>query len=167
MRHTAVTQGRRRTEDVIELLPMALTKGTVAWLLVLLTLAACAPRRPLLYPNERLKQVGADVAERDVDDCIRRAQAFVSTGGRAAEATRTVAAPTAVGGATGAAVGVVGGAVAGSPGEGAAIGAATGATAGFLQGLFSVFQTSEPPPTYANFVDRCLRERGYDPIGWK
>ena len=24
-----------------------------------------------------------------------------------------------------------------------------------------------PDPVYANFVDRCLRERGYEPIGWK
>ena len=26
---------------------------------------------------------------------------------------------------------------------------------------------SEPNPTYKAFVDRCLREQGYEPIGWQ
>ena len=25
---------------------------------------------------------------------------------------------------------------------------------------------SNPSPVYKRFVDRCLREKGYDPIGW-
>jgi hypothetical protein len=24
-----------------------------------------------------------------------------------------------------------------------------------------------PSPAYRNFVDHCLRERGYDPVGWE
>jgi len=35
---------------------------------------------------------------------------------------------------------------------------------GRLRGLF---KAREPSPVYKNFVDRCLRERGYEPIGWK
>jgi hypothetical protein len=68
---------------------------------------------------------------------------------------------------TSTAIGVVGGAVTNNAGEGAAVGAATGGTAGLLSGLFGAFQSREPEPVFANYVDRCLRERGYDPIGWK
>ena len=67
----------------------------------------------------------------------------------------------------GAATGAVGGAIAGNPGEGAAIGAASGATAGLLSGVFDSWSAREVDPVYANFVDRCLRDRGYEPIGWK
>jgi outer membrane lipoprotein SlyB len=65
--------------------------------------------------------------------------------------------------AGGAASGAVGGAVEGAAGSGAAIGAATGATAGLLHWVFS------PPkrrPAFETFVNRCLQERGYQPVGW-
>ena len=77
---------------------------------------------------------------------------------------RTWAKDTAVGGAFGAAVGAVGGAIVGSAGRGAAVGGATGATAGILRGLF---KSSEPDPVYRSFVEKCLREKGYEPMGWK
>jgi len=133
----------------------------------LLSVGACAPRRPVLYPNEQLKRVGGDVAEHDVDECMRRAKEYVSGGARAQQVTGQVAGSTAVGAGTGAAIGAVGGAVTGGAGEGAAVGAATGGTAGLLYGILGAFQSRDPDPVYANFVDRCLRERGYDPIGWK
>ncbi|MFQ5666272.1 MAG: glycine zipper family protein [Candidatus Binatia bacterium] len=142
--------------------------GTVCLLTLVLGLGACAARRPILYPNDHVKRVGWDVAERDVDDCVRRAKQFVSSGGRGDETARRVARDTAVGAGTGAAVGAVGGAISGSAGHGAAIGAATGGTAGLLHGLFGgVFERRGPDPAYANFVNRCLRDRGYEPIGWK
>ncbi len=134
---------------------------------LLLTVAACSARRPVLYPNEQVKRVGGEVAERDVDDCMRRAEAYMSAGARAEQATRGVAGSTAIGAGAGAAIGAAGGAVVGNAGEGAAVGAATGGTAGLLHGLFGAFQSRQPDPVYANFVDRCLRERGYDPIGWQ
>ena len=66
----------------------------------------------------------------------------------------------AVGGAA-AAVGTVirGGSVA----EGAAVGAAIGGTAGAVRGAFR----NDVNPTYKNFVQRCLHDRGYDVIGWQ
>jgi hypothetical protein len=27
--------------------------------------------------------------------------------------------------------------------------------------------SGDPDPVFRNFVDRCLREKGYDPIGWR
>jgi hypothetical protein len=139
----------------------------IGLLALAVSLGGCAARRPALYPNEQYNRVGDAAAQRDIDDCMRRAEQFVSSGGHAATATRNVAASTAVGAGTGAAIGAVGGAVTGNAGEGAAVGAATGGTAGLLGGLFGAFQSREPDPLFANYVDRCLRERGYDPIGWQ
>ena len=143
-------------------------RPTALWFIpLLLSVGACAPRRPVLYPNDQVRRVGGAVAERDIDECMRRASEYVSGGVRAQQATRDVAGSTAIGAGTGVAIGAVGGAVTGNAGEGAGVGAATGGTAGLLSGIFGAFRSTQPDPVYANFVDRCLRERGYDPIGWK
>jgi hypothetical protein len=44
------------------------------------------------------------------------------------------------------------------------VGAARGATAGFLRELFRRPLSSN---AYKQFVQRCLKERGYDPVGWE
>jgi hypothetical protein len=31
----------------------------------------------------------------------------------------------------------------------------------------SLFRTDQPSQAYRSFVDRCLRERGYEPVGWE
>ena len=80
--------------------------------------------------------------------------------GRAGE----VATGTAVGAGVGAAGGAVGGAISGGVGIGAAIGAASGAVVGLLT---SLFRRSGPSAAYTSFVDRCLREKGYEPTGWQ
>jgi hypothetical protein len=130
-------------------------------LLATVGVGACAGPKPVLYPNRHLEAVGQERAERDIAECQELAQ---SAGARGAPSrgART-AGNTAVGGAAGAATGAVGGAVVGSPGTGAAVGAATGATAGLLR---SIFTSGGPSGAYQAFVDRCLRERGYEPVGW-
>ena len=132
-----------------------------------LVVAGCAARRPVLYPNEQFNKVGDAAAQRDIDDCLQRASQYVKSGGQSAQPAKQVGERAALGGGVGAASGAVGGAIAGNPGEGAAIGAASGATAGVLSGLWDSWKTQEVDPVYSNFVDRCLRERGYEPIGWK
>lgn len=134
-------------------------RKALAVLVSVLTLSACAASRPVLYPNAHLARVGQGQAEQDVAACRGLADQYIASGGAG-----TVAGSTAVGGGAGAAIGAAGGAVRGSAGTGAAVGAATGATAGFLRGLF---KASEPSPTYKNFVNHCLRERGYEPVGWQ
>lgn len=125
------------------------------------TLSGCASHSPVLYPNAHLARVGQAQAERDIAECKQLAGQYIASG-----AVGSVAGSTAAGGGTGAAIGAAGGAVRGNAGAGAGVGvgAATGAAAGFLRGLF---RTSEPSPAYRNFVDRCLRERGYEPVGWQ
>lgn len=134
---------------------------------LLIPLSACAAARPVLYPNQKLKTAGQETADQEISRCMAEADNYVSSGGEAQQKTRSAAKGTAVGAATGAATGAVGGAITGDAGTGAAVGAATGATAGLLGSVFGIFGDSGPSPTYKNFVERCLRERGYEPIGWE
>ena len=132
-----------------------------SWLLLaLLILWGCADKRPVLYPNAHLKQVGEEAARRDVDECIRYAQESGAEGSKGTEIAKNTAGGAAMGGAVGAATG----AVLGNLGRGTAAGAAGGAAAGLVKG---VFDSADPDPVFKNFVDRCLREKGYESIGWK
>jgi hypothetical protein len=137
-----------------------------ALILAALTLAACASDpEPILYPNDRLQALGQAQAEQDIAECRALAESAGASAG-SGEAGRA-AGSTAAGGAIGGATGAVGGAILGSPGTGAAVGAATGATAGLMRSIFSGSRGSGPSAAYRNVVDRCLRERGYEPAGWE
>ena len=132
------------------------------WALVMvLAMAGCATPRPILYPNAHFNAVGSAAADRDIASCMELA---TSAGADAAgSGAGQAAARTAGGAAVGAATGAVGGAVVGSAGAGSAVGAASGATAGLLHWLFS---KPHRRPAFENFVNRCLQERGYEPVGW-
>ena len=123
-------------------------------------LVACSQKRPVLYPNYHLQEVGDETAQTEIDECIRLAKEY----GASSNSSGKVAKSTAGGGAVGAAGGAASGAVLGSVGRGAAAGAAGGAAIGCLQGLF---RSPEPDPVFRQFVERCLIEKGYEPIGWK
>jgi len=127
-------------------------------ILIILLLAGCASG-PVLYPNTYLKQVGQEQAQRDIDDCRQKADAYVKS-----DAAKTIAKDTAIGGAGGAVVGGAMGAVTGSFGRGVGVGAAGGAAAGLVSGAI---KASKPSPIYKAFVNRCLSEKGYEPIGWQ
>ncbi len=127
---------------------------------MLLVLSGCATQRPVLYPNAKYNQVGTEVAQRDIDDCIRLAEQHGVSPSGGEKVARGGAGGALVGGAAGAA----GGAVRGNAGQGAAVGAAAGAAAGATRGAI---RSDEPGSVYKGFVQRCLRERGYDVIGWK
>jgi len=131
------------------------------WIVPLLALAAagCAGPKPVLYPNDHLKSVGQGQAESDIESCRALAEDY----GAAKDSSGQVAGSTAIGGGAGAATGAVGGAIVGSAGTGAAVGAATGATAGLIRGLL---KSSEPSGVHKKFVEKCLRDKGYEPIGW-
>jgi hypothetical protein len=128
--------------------------------LFVLACAACAPKRPVLYPNQQYQSAGIEVSQADIDTCMRMAETGVGDKNDVAN----TAGRTAVGAGAGAAVGAVGGAITGGAGTGAAVGAATGGTLGLFSGLWGA---REHDPTYMAYVDTCLREKGYQPIGWK
>lgn len=135
--------------------------ATAVYLLALL-LAACAGPKPILYPNDHLKSVGQETAKQDIAECRDMAEAAGAKPGQGRAGQ--VAGSTAVGAGVGAAGGAVGGAILGAAGSGSAIGAASGATMGLLRGIFS---RPKPGQGYINFVNRCLKERGYETVGWE
>lgn len=130
-------------------------------LLAAVALAGCAQPRPVLYPNTHLEAVGQAQADRDIAACRQLAEAAGAT--RAGGAGAAAAGSTATGAAVGGASGAAGGAVVGAAGRGAAAGAAGGATAGLLRGLF---RSPQPSAAHREFVNRCLADRGYEPVGW-
>lgn len=125
-----------------------------------LSLIGCgATQRPVLYPNNHLKTVGNIQSERDIDDCMQMAEAYVKKNQESKVAEGAVK-----GGAIGAATGAAVGAVTGNFGRGLASGAAGGAAGGATWGLF---KAAEPSPVFKQFTNRCLKEKGYEPMGWQ
>ncbi|ACL02682.1 conserved hypothetical protein [Desulfatibacillum aliphaticivorans] len=121
----------------------------------------CSSAKPVLYPNARYNQVGKAQAQADINECMRLAREHgVSSTSKSKEVARETAAGTAVGAAVGGAVG----SMSGEFGRGAAIGALGGGAGSMTR---SVLKSNNPDPTFKNFVDRCLREKGYEPVGWQ
>jgi hypothetical protein len=136
--------------------------------LMIVPFAGCALQRPVLYPNDHLRSVGSTVAENDISFCMRQADDYVGANSRTATAAQGAATGAATSATIGAAAGAAGGSIVGRAGTGAAIGAAGGGAAGATRGLISGLSGKRnPSPVYKNFVNRCLRDKGYDPIGWK
>lgn len=130
--------------------------------LATLGLAGCAstPQKPRFYPNAHYEQVGAAQAQYDIDACRQlAADSGVGTNKDGAVGERATQGAVLGGISAG-----VWGLIRGDAGEralaGAAAGAATGAAAGG-------FESAETSPTFKRFMERCLRERGYDVIGWE
>ena len=139
-----------------------------ATVLVLVIAAGCAAKRPVVYPNARFERAAPGDVDRDIEECTRLAETHVSSRGHAGETARRGATGAATGAVIGAAGGAAGGAVVGSAARGAAAGGAGGAAAGLLHGILgAVLGRSRPDETHRRFVDHCLRERGYEPIGWE
>ena len=124
------------------------------------TMMSCAQQRPVLYPNAHLKFVGKESAESDIDDCIQLAIDYGAKEDSGAKVAKDTAKGAAVGGAAGTAVG----AVTGNLGLGAATGAAGGGAASMTR---SMINSGQPGPVFKKFVDQCLRDKGYQPIGWR
>jgi hypothetical protein len=152
-------------------LPRAVRRTRVAraaaGLLAAALLAGCASTpgqaggpHPVFYPNARFNQVGAAQAQADAGDCMGRAQAAGVSPTPPSQAGSGAVRGGAIGATAGAVGALIGGrSVADSAVRGAAVGGATGAVAGSFRG-------PQVNPLFRNFVDRCLRERGYDVIGW-
>ena len=73
---------------------------------LVLMAAACGPRRPVVYPDEKVKEAGEEQVRADVEDCLRQAK----EAGIGRSKTGEVAKTTAIGAGTGAAIGAAVGA---------------------------------------------------------
>ena len=128
--------------------------------IALLAVSFCAcVAKPVLYPNGRYQDTGKAKALDEVAACQKLADEYVKS-----DAGKQAASQAVEGGMVGAAAGAVSGAVFGDLGRGAMAGGAAGAAVGLVRGLF---HTRQPSPVRRAFVDRCLRERGYDVVGWQ
>ncbi len=125
-------------------------------LMLFFAISGCSAKRPVMYTNESSKPS----AQQDIDECIRLAKESGADVNRTQEVAGSTVGGAAVGGATGAAAGIV----YGNAGRAAGTGAAVGATGGFFRGLF---RWREPDPVFRGYVERCLRDRSYEPIGWR
>jgi hypothetical protein len=132
----------------------------------LLAISGCAAQKPVLSSNDHLMRVGPTLAEQDINQCIAYAQA----GSEAAQTNKgnpiADAATTSV---AGAAAGGAGGAIFGNAGQGAAAGAVSGVVGSLTYALLQgrLFQRKPPEPATRQITERCLREKGYEPAGWK
>ncbi len=140
-------------------MPNGLFRLALSFVMVFSCLA-CAAKRPMLATNEHLREMAPEAVQRDIDECLRMA----AEAGPGAARGKQIAGQTAGGAAVGAATGAVAGAISGGPGLGAAAGAAGGATAGLLRGLFGSSGLDAGQKRYA---EECLRQKGYQPIGWQ
>jgi outer membrane lipoprotein SlyB len=141
---------------------MATSHGkNLALLMMVIGLVSCSTTQsPVLYPNGHLQRVGQAQADRDIATCRDLASQYVES-----TAGKDIAKSAAIGTVGGAAVGAAGGAVSGRGGGlGAAIGSAAGGTAGAARGTAKQIG---PSRVYKGYVNRCLRENGYDVIGWQ
>ena len=139
---------------------MRVASVVIATLLAAL-LVGCGPKRPVLYPNDLYRQVGKEAAEEDISHCVELAELNdLPTEKQADEAAKGATRGGIIGGLVGGAIGWV----LGNPGRGAAAGAAGGGTRGAVGGYE---RSGDGDPIYRSFVDTCLREKGYQPIGWK
>ena len=129
----------------------------------LLPMVGCSSaKKPVLYPNHHYNMVGDQQAQMDINTCMQMAQSSGANDGKGSELAKDTAKAGAVGAATGAVVGSI--ASGSDVGRGAAIGGAGAATARLVSGAFDA---SDPTPIYMRFVDQCLRDKGYQTIGWR
>ena len=123
-------------------------------------LGACGAKRPVLYPNNYLKEIGQAKANQEIDNCISMANDYQAGGDRSKEIVKDTGKAGIIGAATGAVIGVFTGDI----GRATAIGGAGAATATMGSGLM---RSDEPDPVFKQFVDQCLREKGFQPLGWR
>lgn len=133
---------------------------------LILQISGCATQRPVLSSNEYLIRVGPDVAQQDIDNCMERAKATLTES--RSDPNQSAVAGAATSSVVGAAAGGAGGAIFGQAAQGAAAGAAGGVVGSLTQALIQgLFRPKPPDPTNQRLVDSCLRQKGYEPAGWK
>lgn len=133
-------------------------------LFAILFLGACASYRPILDENDQYMKVGEAQAERDIDQCLARADAYLEKH-KNDRLKKQVGRSAVTGAAIGGIIGALSGQNLGSAAGGAAIGGAAGA-GGAYAGEKSKDQLS-PDHLKQRYVTNCLARKKYEVIGWK
>ena len=146
--------------------PIRTRAGALAAAALALTLGAgCTTDRPVLYPNPKYQEAGPEIAEYDIDTCVRLAEEFNarSTSHLPEGTAGDVVEDSTVGAATGAAIAA---AVGSDVGTGAAAGAAGGATRTLVRSIFRGARSRDYDSAFHRFVEICLERQGYQLVGW-
>lgn len=129
--------------------------------LMLFIISACSTsKEPVLYPNKQVKQVSDEQIDQDIRECVELAESAGAKSNSVEQETKQTATDATEGAITGAATG----AVLGNAGVGAATGAINRGLNRFFHGLG---RSNEPSAAYKKIVERCLVDKGYEPIGWE
>lgn len=129
-------------------------------LVFFILVVGCASKRPVLYPNNHMKQAGEMKSQEEIDACLQLAEASGAKADKGKEIAKNTAGAAAIGAATGAAWG----AFFGDAGKHAGAGAAAAAAGTLVHGAM---KSGDPDVIFRGFVERCLREKGYEVIGWR
>lgn len=119
---------------------------------------ACA-EKPVVYPNDYSKMVGKIQTDQDIEYCMTLADDNVGKKSRGKTSVKSGIKGGLVGGAIGFGIGIV----TGRPGTSALAGTAGGAAGGAASGAVQ----DNTDAVYRKFVEKCLSEKGYEPIGWR
>lgn len=129
-----------------------------------LFLAGCASYRPILDENEHYLKVGDAQAQKDIDQCMTRADAYLEKYKK--ERMKKQVGRSAVSGAIlGGLIGALSGGGVESTAGGAAIGGAAGAGSGYANEASK--DQLQPDDVKQRYVTNCLRRKHYDVIGWQ
>ena len=99
-------------------------------------------------------------AQEEIDACLQLAEASGAKADKGQEIGKKTAGAAVIGGVTGAAWG----AFFGDAGRHAGAGVAAGASGALVHGAM---KSGDPDVIFRGFVERCLREKGYEVIGWR
>jgi hypothetical protein len=125
-----------------------------------IVVTGCATPQPVIYSNGR--QVNEDRLARDTTACRQRADQAVGLN----QGRKGVAQKAAEGGVIGAVTGAVTGMFKSSNEmwERAGVGLATGGV-GFA--VKAMIDLNKPDKVYEEYVERCMKERGHEVLGWR
>ncbi len=135
--------------------------STIIMITCSLIFCGCAQQRPVFYPNEHLKQAGPETSQADIDECMRLATEYGAKEDTDGRIVKDSASSAVVGAAAGAAIAAVFG---NDIGRAAGAGAAG---AGAATATRRMIDSGEPDPLFRSFVEKCLREKGYETVGWR
>ena len=120
-------------------------------IIALVVLGSCSstPSRPQLYPNQTLKDQGAEKSQADIDECLKESDAYLKT--PEGEKLRKSANSPSIGTSVGFGFG----------GGGTGLGLGVGMGGGGSRRLSGEEQVRR------NFTNQCLVNKGYQLVGWE
>jgi hypothetical protein len=162
--HRHVLPGRvaaLSTQFILETaMPYPLCRQRLAILSTALVLGACATSAPVVYPNAGVASTRVGL---DTEQCRRQATEAVGLNGRDASGLAKDAGKV---GSVAFAAAAVGGLVASSKDVWQrARGAAAGGAAGIATKV--LLDWNEPDKVHQEYVERCMKKRGHDVLGWR